>query len=152
MNSAVVARPCFTVLAQKAEEQIALIHSEMAQARTRLESLSSSQARVQTMYDEYRLKLNENQNESQGMREAMNQRQFMTQLLTLMQRVKVDMGHTENLLASIKERLIAAERDRIKMQTLADQNARAVRSVFNKREQRQMDALGVMQFNLRPQT
>jgi flagellar export protein FliJ len=124
----------------------------MAQARTRLESLSSSQARVQTMYDEYRLKLNENQNESQGMREAMNQRQFMTQLLTLMQRVKVDMGHTENLLASIKERLIAAERDRIKMQTLADQNARAVRSVFNKREQRQMDALGVMQFNLRPQT
>ena len=151
MNSAVVARPCFTVLAQKAEEQIALIHSEMAQARTRLESLSSSQARVQTMYDEYRLKLNENQNESQGMREAMNQRQFMTQLLTLMQRVKVDMGHTENLLASIKERLIAAERDRIKMQTLADQNARAVRSVFNKREQRQMDALGVMQFNLRPQ-
>ena len=152
MNSAVVARPCFTVLAQKAEEQIALIHSEMAQARTRLESLSSSQARVQTMYDEYRLKLNENQNESQGMREAMNQRQFMTQLLTLMQRVKVDMGHTENLLASIKERLIAAESDRIKMQTLADQNARAVRSVFNKREQRQMDALGVMQFNLRPQT
>ena len=152
MNSAVVARPCFTVLAQKAEEQIALIHSEMAQARTRLESLSSSQARVQTMYDEYRLKLNEKQNESQGMREAMNQRQFMTQLLTLMQRVKVDMGHTENLLASIKERLIAAERDRIKMQTLADQNARAVRSVFNKREQRQMDALGVMQFNLRPQT
>ena len=152
MNSAVVARPCFTVLAQKAEEQIALIHSELAQARTRLESLSSSQARVQTMYDEYRLKLNENQNESQGMREAMNQRQFMTQLLTLMQRVKVDMGHTENLLASIKERLIAAERDRIKMQTLADQNARAVRSVFNKREQRQMDALGVMQFNLRPQT
>lgn len=152
MNSAVVARPCFTVLAQKAEEQIALIHSEMAQARTRLESLSSSQARVQTMYDEYRLKLNENQNESQGMREAMNQRQFMTQLLTLMQRVKVDMGHTENLLASIKERLIAAERERIKMQTLADQNARAVRSVFNKREQRQMDALGVMQFNLRPQT
>ncbi len=152
MNSAVVARPCFTVLAQKAEEQIALIHSEMAQARTRLESLSSSQARVQTMYDEYRLKLNENQNESQGMREAMNQRQFMSQLLTLMQRVKVDMGHTENLLASIKERLIAAERDRIKMQTLADQNARAVRSVFNKREQRQMDALGVMQFNLRPQT
>ena len=152
MNSAVVARPCFTVLAQKAEEQIALIHSEMAQARTRLKSLSSSQARVQTMYDEYRLKLNENQNESQGMREAMNQRQFMTQLLTLMQRVKVDMGHTENLLASIKELLIAAERDRIKMQTLADQNARAVRSVFNKREQRQMDALGVMQFNLRPQT
>jgi len=152
MNSAVVARPCFTVLAQKAEEQIALIHSEMAQARTRLESLSSSQARVQTMYDEYRLTLNENQHESQGMREAMNQRQFMTQLLTLMQRVQVDMGHTENLLASIKERLIAAERDRIKMQTLADQNARAVRSVFNKREQRQMDALGVMQFNLRPQT
>ena len=151
MNSAVVARPCFTVLAQKAEEQIALIHSEMAQARTRLESLSSSQARVQTMYDEYRDKINNQSSETLGMSEAMNQRQFMSQLLVLMQRVKTDIQHTENLLLSMKERLIEAERERIKMQTLADQNAAAVQKDLNKREQKKMDDMGVMQFNLQPQ-
>ena len=151
MNDQVVARPCWTVLADKAEDQVAAIQNELGLARKRLESLQSSQQRVQAMYDEYREKINSQNQESLGMSEAMNQRQFMSQLLVLMQRVKTDIQHTENLLLSIKERLIEAERERIKMQTLADQNAMAVRKDLNKREQKKMDEMGVMQFNLRPQ-
>jgi flagellar export protein FliJ len=86
------------------------------------------------------------------MREAMNQRQFMSQLLTLMQRVKTDIQYTENAIMGIKEQLIVHERERIKMQTLADQNALAVQREENKKDQRRMDALGVMQFNLKPQS
>jgi len=123
----------------------------LGQARKRLESLQSSQQRVQAMYDEYREKINSQSQESLGMSEAMNQRQFMSQLLVLMQRVKTDIQHTENLLLAMKERLIEAERERIKMQTLADQNAMAVRKDLNKREQKKMDEMGVMQFNLHPQ-
>jgi flagellar biosynthesis chaperone FliJ len=37
------------------------------------------------------------------------------------------------------------------MQTLADQNAAAVQKDLNKREQKKMDDMGVMQFNLQPQ-
>ena len=151
MNDQVIARPCWTVLADKAEDQVTTIQNELAFARKRLESLQSSQQRVQVMYDEYRDKINNPSQESLGMSEAMNQRQFMSQLLVLMQRVKTDIQHTENLLLSIKERLIEAERERIKMQTLADQNAMAVRKDLNKREQKKMDEMGVMQFNLRPQ-
>jgi flagellar export protein FliJ len=152
MNSSVIARPCWSVLANKAEEKISSLQVEMAQARQRLESLESSRLRVQAMYEDYRLKLNDPQGESQGMREAMNQRQFMAQLLTLMQRVTTDMQHTQNLLDSYKERLLEAERERIKMQTLANQNALAVQNNLNRKEQKQMDSLGVMQFNLKPQT
>ena len=152
MNSSVVARPCWSVLANKAEEKISSLQVEMAQARQRLESLDSSRQRVQAMYDDYRLKLNDPQGASQGMREAMNQRQFMAQLLTLMQRVSTDIQHTQNLLDSYKERLLEVERERIKMQTLADHNALAVQKSLNRKEQKQMDALGVMQFNLKPQT
>ena len=151
MNDNVVARPCWTVLADKAEDQVTAIQNEMGLVRKRLESLQNSQQRVQTMYDEYRDKINNQSNESLGMSEAMNQRQFMSQLLVLMQRVKTDIQHTENLLLSIKERLIEAERERIKMQTLADQNAAAVQKALNKREQQKMDEMGVMQFNLQPQ-
>jgi flagellar export protein FliJ len=151
MNDNVVARPCWTVLADKAEDQVTAIQNEMGLARKRLESLQNSQQRVQTMYDEYREKINSQSNESLGMSEAMNQRQFMSQLLVLMQRVKTDIQHTENLLLSIKERLIEAERERIKMQTLADQNAAAVQKALSKREQKTMDDMGVMQFNLQPQ-
>ena len=152
MNSSVVARPCWSVLASKAEEKISSLQVEMAQARQRLECLDSSRQRVQAMYDDYRLKLNDPQGASQGMREAMNQRQFMAQLLTLMQRVSTDIQHTQNLLDSYKERLLEVERERIKMQTLADHNALAVQKSLNRKEQKQMDSLGVMQFNLKPQT
>ena len=151
MNDQVIARPCWTILADKAEDQVTAIQNELALARKRLESLQNSQQRVQTMYDEYRDKINKQSNASLGMSEAMNQRQFMSQLLVLMQRVKIDIHHTENLLLSIKERLIEAERERIKMQTLADQNAQAVQKDLNKREQKKMDDMGVMQFNLQPQ-
>jgi flagellar export protein FliJ len=104
------------------------------------------------MYNEYRDELNQSDTQSQGMRETMNQRQFMSQLLTLMQRVKTDIVYTENAIIGIKERMVLAERERIKMQTLADQNALAVQREENKKDQRNMDALGVMQFNLKPQT
>ena len=104
------------------------------------------------MYDEYRDGLIKTDAESVGMREAMNQRQFMSQLLNLMQRVKTDIQYTENAIIGIKEQLIAQEHERIKMQTLADQNAMAVQREENKKDQRRMDALGVMQFNLKPQT
>jgi flagellar export protein FliJ len=104
------------------------------------------------MYDEYSEGLTKSSSESVGMREAMNQRQFMAQLMTLMQRVKTDIQYSENAIIGIKEQLIAQERERIKMQTLADQNAQAVQREENKKDQRRMDALGVMQFNLKPQS
>jgi flagellar export protein FliJ len=151
MNDNVVARPCWTVLTKKAEDKIALIQNELVQARTRLDSLRNSEQRVQHMYDEYRSSLNRSDAQSLGMREAMNQRQFMSQLLTLMQRVKTDTQYTENAIIGIKERLVLAERERIKMQTLADQNALAVQREEHKKDQHRMDALGVMQFNLKPQ-
>jgi flagellar export protein FliJ len=68
-----------------------------------------------------------------------------------MERVKTDIRHTENLIISIQERLLEAERERIKMQTLADQNALSVQKALNVREQKKMDDLGVMQFNLQAQ-
>ena len=151
MNDDVVARPCWAVLADKAEDQVTAIQNELGLARKRLESLENSRQRVQTMYDEYRDKINNQSSETLGMSEAMSQRQFMSQLLVLMQRVKTDIQYTENLLLSMKERLIEAERERIKMQTLADQNAAAVQKDLNKREQKKMDDMGVMQFNLQPQ-
>jgi flagellar export protein FliJ len=150
MNDTVVARPCWTILAQKAEDKIALIQNEMMLARQRLQSLQTSEQRIQKMYDEYRDGLTQSDAQSMGMREAMNQRQFMSQLLSLMQRVKTDILYTENTIIGIKEQLIVQERERIKMQTLADQNAMAVQREENKKDQRRMDALGVMQFNLKP--
>ena len=151
MQYTVVTRHCWTILAKKAENKITLLQIELMLARKRLQSLQTSEQRIQKMYDEYRDGLTQSDTQSMGMREAMNQRQFMSQLLSLMQRVKTDILYTENAIIGIKEQLIVQERERIKMQTLADQNAMAVQREENKKDQRRMDALGVMQFNLKPQ-
>lgn len=149
MNSPVIDRACWSVLVKKTEDKIAALQLEISQARKRIESLEGSQSRIQSMYDDYRNRLNDSQTESQGMREAMNQRQFMAQLLTLLQRVNLDIHHTQNLLASQRERMLDLERERIKMQTLANQNAIAVQKDKYRKEQKQMDSLAVMQFNMR---
>lgn len=142
-------RNCWTVLAQRAQDETTGIQAELGQTLSRLESLNSSKSRLQQLYEDYRQQENSGNTSLQGMREVMNQRQFMTQLLTLMQRVDVDVGHAEQQLAATRVRLMNSERERLKMQTLADQNAQAILTLAGKRDQRQMDELGVMQFNLR---
>jgi len=142
-------RNCWTVLAQRAQDAASLIQTEMGQSLARLESLNASKARLEQLYEDYRQQENSTNHSLQGMREVMNQRQFMTQLLSLMQRVANDVAHAEKTLAETRARLMAAERERLKMQTLADQNAQAILTQAEKRDQRKMDELGVMQFNLR---
>jgi flagellar export protein FliJ len=142
-------RHCWTVLAQRAQDETSLIQAEMGQTLARLESLNASQARLEKLYEDYRQQENSSNHSLQGMREVMNQRQFMTQLLTLMQRVANDVAHAEKTLLETRRRLMAAERERLKMQTLADQNAQAILTQAEKRDQRKMYELGVMQFNLR---
>ncbi len=144
-----IERNCWTVLAQRAQDEASQIQAELGKTLARLESLNASKARLEKLYEDYRQQENSTNHSLQGMREVMNQRQFMTQLLSLMQRVANDVAHAEKTLTETRARLMAAERERLKMQTLADQNAQAILNLAEKRDQRNMDALGVMQFNLR---
>ena len=142
-------RNCWTVLAQRAQDETNLIQAELSQTLARLESLNASKSRLAKLYDDYRQQENSANHSLQGMREVMNQRQFMSQLLTLMQRVANDVVHAETTLSETRQRLMAAERERLKMQKLADQNASAILTQTEKRDQQKMDELGVMQFNLK---
>ena len=144
-----IERNCWTVLAQRAQDEASQIQAELGKTMARLESLNASKARLEKLYEDYRQQENSTSHSLQGMREVMNQRQFMTQLLSLMQRVANDAAHAEKTLTETRARLMAVERERLKMQTLADQNAQAILNLAEKRDQRNMDALGVMQFNLR---
>jgi len=149
MNAEVLARPCWSLLAKKAQDDADLIQQHLTQTRQRLVKLQASRERLQQMYDEYCQQLNRPGSSSQGMREAMGQRQFMAQLLTLLERVNTDITHTHNQLEGYREQLLSAEKERMKMQSLAEQNERDLNQQTRKKEQRRMDELGVMQFNQR---
>ena len=144
-----IERNCWTILAQRAQDETSLIQTEIGQIMTRLDNLNASKARLQNLYEEYRQQENNINSNLQGMREVINQRQFMAQLLTLMQRVDVDVAVAEKQLTDTRRRLLESEQERLKMQSLADQNAQAILNLAEKRDQRRMDELGVMQFNLR---
>jgi flagellar export protein FliJ len=147
-----IERNCWTILAQRAQDETTLIQTEIGQITTRLENLNASKARLQSLYEEYRKQENSTNSNLLGMREVINQRQFMTQLLTLMERVDVDVAIAQKQLTDARRRLMESEQERLKMQSLADQNAQAILNLAEKRDQRRMDELGVMQFNLRDDT
>lgn len=140
-------RACWSVLAQKAQEQVSLIQGQMAQGRVRAQALQASRDRLQKLYSDY-LKPPEPGSASQGMQETLNQRQFSTQLLTLLLRVDQDLAELAGAMAQSRRELAVAERERLKMQSLVDADVTAFRSHKRHREQQQMDAMGVMQFNL----
>ena len=81
----------------------------------------------------------------------MNQRQFMSQLLTLRERVRQDIERSNTHLATLAHHMQLAEVERLKMQTLHENNCATVQKFVEKREQTRMDELGVQLF-VRAQT
>ena len=142
-------RQCWIFLAQKAQEASNQIQTELAQLQARMQGLLQNQERLKTLYEEYRQQANAQGQEQSGMGAAMNQRQFMNQLLGLMQRVEQDIQTVQMQQSQTRQRLLEAERERMKMTSLAEQDARNVQINLNKREQRQIDALGLSRFNQR---
>ena len=139
-------RSCWAALEDKAQRSISALQAEMAQAAHMLETLHVSRTRLLVLYDEYRTQL-QSRTEQIGMQEAMNQRQFMSQLQTLHNRVEADiertLAHQDMLQAALRK----ADTERLKMKTLRE-NALAVHNKELARlEQRAMDALGVQQYN-----
>jgi flagellar biosynthesis chaperone FliJ len=140
-------RACWSVLAQKAQEQVSVIQGQLVQGRARESALRASRDRLQKLYSDY-LKPPETGSASQGMQETLNQRQFSTQLLTLLLRVDQDLAQLAGAMAASRRELAVAERERLKMKSLVEQDRLSVQQQSRQREQLQMDALGVAQFNL----
>jgi flagellar export protein FliJ len=146
------ARACWPVLVKKANDEVIQLQSELGQAIARVDQLQASHQRLCNMYDEYRLKEQHTQTEALGMQASVNQRQFMVQLLNLQQRVALDLSKAQSTVAALRKKRILADIELQKMQALEEQDQLAVRRDQQKYEQRQLDELGVRQFNLRLQS
>ena len=139
-------RACWSALEGKAEQKITKLRAETVQAEQLRDSLLASQQRLEQLYEEYRAKTAA-ADTSKGMSDAMNQRQFMSQLLTLRQRVERDIGTSQLHLQTLAHRMLQAEAERLKMKTLTENDRLAVQKHVQKREQHSMDELGMLQFN-----
>jgi len=139
-------RACWSALENKAERKITRIREDTARAQELRQSLLASQTKLEQMYQEYYEK-NAANSSYKGMTDAMNQRQFMSQLLNLRERVKSDIERSQTHLTTLAHHLVLAETDRSKIKRLKENDRLAVAKFVEKREQSRMDEMGVMQFN-----
>ena len=149
MNTATTPRACWSVLANKAQDQVQKCRADLVQSRSRVEQLTASHQRVSAMYEEYRQRERSIRQADDGLLSQANQRQFMSQILALAERVRTDLEKAQAVMDNEQKLLQAAELELRKMKSLEEQDREKVRKTGERREQRVMDALGVAQFNLR---
>ena len=88
-------RECWSVLANKAEDVVALNQQRVKAARENLEKLEASKERLLSMSNEYAEKIREKEKTTQSLIESNNARQFVLQLLQLSERLDKDRIHAQ---------------------------------------------------------
>ena len=142
-------RAAWPVLAKKAKEKCDEALAELKKARDRVTHLEQSRARMQMLYTDYVRRSKEAESRSHTMSETLNFRAFMQQLQDLIARVNIDLNEAQHAVEVKRLALKAAEQKRIQMETLVEQDLKAVRDFHRKREQKEMDAAGVTLYNLK---
>jgi flagellar export protein FliJ len=111
--------------------------------------LQQSRERMELLYADYVARSKEAESRPHSMSETLNFRGFMQQLQALIARVNLDLNEAQHAQEVKRLALKAAEQKRIQMETLVEQDLKAVRDYHRKREQKEMDAAGVTLYNLK---
>jgi flagellar export protein FliJ len=142
-------RAAWPVLAKKAKEKCDEAFAELRKARDRVTHLEQSRERMSLLYADYVMRSKEAESRPHSMSETLNFRGFMQQLQSLISRVDIDLKDAQQAVEIKRLALKAAEQKRIQMETLVEQDLKAVRDFHRKREQKEMDAAGVTLYNLK---
>ncbi len=142
-------RAAWPVLAKKAKEKCDAALADLKKARERVAHLEQSRERMNVLYADYVARSKEAESRPHSMAETLNFRGFMQQLQSLISRVGIDLMDAQHAVEVKRLALKAAEQKRIQMETLVEQDLKAVREYHRKREQKEMDAAGVTLYNLK---
>ena len=142
-------RSCWTVLTKKAKDTEELLQRSYADAQKKLRALEESRHRMDTLLDDYKKRALESQALLHSMVDSTNQRQFILHLQDLVSRVEKDIIQASIELEGIKLAMMQATHQRMKMETMQEKDEQAVKTWERKRDQKEMDTLGLTLFNLK---
>jgi flagellar biosynthesis chaperone FliJ len=142
-------RECWTVLANKAQDKVSEAQNRQLKAQDVLNKQLSSRERIYVMVREYKQQAQTLEQNIHSVSQSINSRQFIAQLLQLIQRLELDISQAEVNLEKAKQAVKIFELERLKMQSLVEQDLNAVKTYHRKEEQKQMDALGLTLFNVK---
>ena len=142
-------RECWTVLANKAQDKVSEAQHRQLKAQDVLNKQLASRERIYVMVREYKQQAQTLEQNIHSVSQSINSRQFIAQLLQLIQRLELDISQAEVNLEKAKQAVKIFELERLKMQSLVEQDLNAVKTYHRKEEQKQMDALGLTLFNVK---
>lgn len=142
-------RNCWSVLANKAKDDEEAAQLAQTEARKRVEHLHASRQRMDDLLADYKRKALENQTKLQTMADTTNSRQFMLNLQELVNRVEKDLQVALAALERAKVTLMQATQQRMKMEAMQEKDLAAVQTWERKRDQKEMDSLGLTLYNLK---
>ena len=142
-------RAAWPVLVKKAKEKCDEATAALVKGRERVAQMEQRRARMAQLYQDYVQRSRDAERKSHRMAETLNFRGFMQQLQSLIIRVDQDLEIANGELQALKRALLSAEHKRLQMETLMEEDLKRVREHAMRREQREMDAAGVMLYNLR---
>jgi flagellar export protein FliJ len=142
-------RSCWSVLAKKAKDHEEVAQQAVSQAHQRVEHLRASRQRMDDLLLDYKRKALDNQSQVHSMADTHNSRQFMLNLQELVNRVDRDLQVALAAAERAKVGLMQATQQRMKMDAMQEKDLAAVQTWQRKREQKEMDSLGLTLYNLR---
>ena len=131
-------RSCWSVLAKKAKDEEETAQTAAARARNKVLELQQSRQRMDVLLQDYKERALVSQAQLQSMSQTTNSRQFLLQLQSLVNRVD------EDLRVALREL-----EQRMKMETMQEKDLQAVQTWERKRDQKEMDSLGLTLYNLK---
>lgn len=142
-------RSCWSVLAKKAKDEEETAQTAAGRARNRALELQQSRQRMAMLLQDYKQRALESQARLQSMSQTTNSRQFLLQLQRLVNRIDEDLRVALRELEQAKTVLLQATHQRMKMETMQEKDLQAVQTWERKRDQKEMDSLGLTLYNLK---
>lgn len=142
-------RSCWSVLEKKAKDEEDTAQTAAARARNKVIELQQSRHRMNELLEDYKKRAIASQAQLQTMSQTTNSRQFLLQLQSLVNRVDEDLRVALRELEQAKSVLLQATHQRMKMETMQEKDLQAVQTWERKRDQKEMDTLGLTLYNLK---
>ena len=142
-------RSCWSVLAKKAKDEEETAQTAAARARNKVLELQQSRQRMDVLLQDYKQRALVSQAQLQSMSQTTNSRQFLLQLQSLVNRVDEDLRVALRELEQAKTVLLQATHQRMKMETMQEKDLQAVQTWERKRDQKEIDSLGLTLYNLK---
>ena len=142
-------RSCWSVLTKKAKDEEETAQTSAGRARNKVLELQQSRHRMNELLEDYKRRAIASQSQLQTMSQATNSRQFLLQLQSLVNRVDDDLKAALRELEQAKSVLLQATHQRMKMEAMQEKDLQAVQTWERKRDQKEMDSLGLTLYNLK---